>query len=130
MKGISGETTEDMIERFDRDVIENKPDYVIILGGTNDLGWDIPLNNIMSNLSFMYKKALSNNITPIAVSIPSIRGFDSAIPQRITINKMILQTCQTLNIPFIDLFIASSEPHTLRLALSYSNDGLHLSTDG
>jgi lysophospholipase L1-like esterase len=30
----------------------------------------------------------------------------------------------------VDLFTASSEPETFRLAQEYSNDGLHLTTEG
>ena len=35
-KGVCGETTEDMLRRFKRDVIELHPDHVIITGGSND----------------------------------------------------------------------------------------------
>ncbi|HLC17215.1 MAG TPA: GDSL-type esterase/lipase family protein [Thermodesulfovibrionia bacterium] len=130
VKGISGELTSDMVSRFHRDVIEHKPDYVVILGGTNDQGWDVPLDEIIKNLTNMYEKALSNAIKPVGVTIPSIRDFDFLIRQRIDLNNQIKSVCNSLNIPCVDLFTASSEPETFRLAQEYSNDGLHLTTEG
>jgi len=130
VKGISGELTSEMVSRFYRDVIQHKPDYVVILGGTNDLGWGVPLDEIVKNLTNMYEGALSNEIKPVGVTIPSIRDFDFLIPQRVDLNNQIKTVCKSLNIPCVDLFTASSEPETFRLAQEYSNDGLHLTTEG
>jgi lysophospholipase L1-like esterase len=130
VKGISGELTEDMLRRFDRDVLSLKPDYVIILGGTNDLGWSVELSAIMSNLYYMYKTALDAGIIPVAVTVPSLRGYDPLIAPRVALNKMIKENAKGLNIPCADYFTASCETPVQRLALEYSNDGLHLSTKG
>ena len=40
-KGVSGETTSDMMRRLDSDVLSVKPSYTIILGGSNDIGWGV-----------------------------------------------------------------------------------------
>jgi lysophospholipase L1-like esterase len=130
VKGVSGELTEDMLRRFDRDVLALKPDYVIILGGTNDLGWSVELSIIMSNLYYMYKTALDAGIIPVAVTVPSLRGYDPLIAPRVTLNKMIKENAKGLNIPIADYFSASCETPVQRLAIEYSNDGLHLSTKG
>jgi len=39
-----------MFLRIDRDVINQKPHYVIIIGGTNDIGWYKKPNYIFQNL--------------------------------------------------------------------------------
>ncbi|MBF0320521.1 MAG: hypothetical protein HQL01_12035 [Nitrospirae bacterium] len=130
VKGVSGELTEDMLRRFQRDVLALKPDYVIILGGTNDLGWSVELSAIMSNLYYMYKTALEAGIIPVAVTVPSLRGYDPLIAPRVALNKMIKENAKGLNIPIADYFSASCENPVARLALEYSNDGLHLSTKG
>ncbi|MBF0344603.1 MAG: hypothetical protein HQL06_10280 [Nitrospirae bacterium] len=129
-KGISGELTEEMVGRFDSDVIAHRPDYVIILGGSNDLGWGIQPAMVMQNLNIMYKMARNNGITPIAVTVPSIRGYDPLIQPRKIVNDMIADTALSMNFPYVDMFTKSAEPETLRLAANYSNDGLHLSTEG
>ncbi|MBF0458511.1 MAG: hypothetical protein HQK99_11535 [Nitrospirae bacterium] len=130
VKGVSGELTEDMLRRYDTDVLSLKPDYVIILGGTNDLGWSVELSVIASNLFYMYKTALDTGIIPVAVTVPSLRGYDPLIAPRVVLNNMIKETAAKLNIPFADYFSASCETPVQRLALEYSNDGLHLSTKG
>jgi len=130
LKGINGETTDAMVKRFERDVIKNNPDFVIILGGTNDVGWGIPLEKVIKNLVFMYKNSISAGIIPVGITVPSIRGFDNLISPRLYLNERIKKHCSSLHIPCIDLFTATVEPGSLRLATEYSNDGLHLSTEG
>lgn len=130
VSGISGEMTREMLARFDRDVLSIKPDAVIILGGTNDLGWDISPKRVFENLSRMYAVSLAAGIRPVAVTIPSIRGFDEAIPQRLVLNKLIAEEAGRKNFPCVDLFSATAEEGIQRLAELYSNDGLHLTTLG
>ena len=130
VKGISGELTEEMIRRFDEDVLALKPNYVIILGGTNDIGWGLSMESIADNLFSMYDMAIKASIVPIAVTVPSIRGFDSLIHPRQVLNDMIKKHCISLNITYVDFFKASSEKEIQRLSAVYSNDGLHLSTAG
>ncbi len=130
IRGINGELTHEMLLRLDRDVISRGPDDVIILGGTNDLGWGKPPGEIMANLESMYGRVMQAGIRPVAVTVPSIRGFDALIPPRRELNRMILDLCGRESIPAVDLFTATAEPQSLRLAEIYSNDGLHLTTAG
>jgi lysophospholipase L1-like esterase len=130
IKGISGELTEDMLRRFSSDVLAHKPGYVVILGGSNDLGWGRKHVRIMENLLCMYRDALSAGIVPVAVTVPSILGLDSVIPPRRRLNAMIKEHAAALGMPCVDMFTASAEPETFRLLERYSNDGLHLSTEG
>jgi len=88
-KGLNGDLTESMLSRFDGDVLQLKPSHVIILGGTNDLGWSIPVAEIYRNLEKMYDKAIHHSIRLIACAVPSILGYDSLIPPRVGLNRMI-----------------------------------------
>jgi acyl-CoA thioesterase I len=125
--GVSGETTSGMLHRFDRDVL--KTDWVIILGGTNDLGWGLPIEQILRNLSQMYRKALAAKVVPVACTIPSLLGADDAIPPRIELNKKIGQEASALQIPLVDFFRATADRGG-RLLEAYSSDGLHLNAEG
>ncbi len=129
-RGISGELTSEMANRLEGDVIHLKPDYAVILGGSNDLGWGLQPVEIMRNLKEMYQRVIRVGIQPISVTVPSIRGFDALIPARKVLNGLIIEYCRSQNQPFIDLFMETAEPGTLRLAERYSNDGLHLTTEG
>lgn len=128
-KGINGELTDQMLERFQRDVISRKPDVVVILGGTNDIGWGIDTKIIIENLKTMMQKALDAGITPVACAIPSLMGYKRLIPPRQEVNAEIARFAKEKNLRFVDLFAAIAEKN-LFLKKKYSSDGLHLNTDG
>ena len=130
VRGISGELTGEMVMRLSRDVLLERPHYVVILGGTNDLGWNAPIGDIIRNLITIYNRIKGDRAIPVGVTVPSIQGFDQLIPPRQELNRLIIETCRTHDQPFIDLFSATADPKTLRLAHPYSSDGLHLSTEG
>ncbi|HZR45533.1 MAG TPA: SGNH/GDSL hydrolase family protein [Candidatus Manganitrophaceae bacterium] len=126
---VSGETTSDMLRRFDRDVLQNRPDWVIILGGTNDLGWSLPADPILKNLTQMYRMALAAKIAPVTCAVPSLLGADDFIPPRVALNRKIEQEANALQIPFVDFFKATCDPGG-RLLEKYASDGLHLNARG
>ena len=137
--GVCGEVTGDMRRRFGRDVLAVSPDYVVILGGTNDLGWHVAPAEVVSHLVHMYEQALGAGILPVAVTIPSIRmepdpaakqWLNELVTQRQHVNRSITEYCAKNRIACVDLFTATAEAETLLLAAPYSNDGLHLTTEG
>ncbi|HZC68389.1 MAG TPA: SGNH/GDSL hydrolase family protein [Nitrospirales bacterium] len=130
ISGVCGELTAEMGERFERDVVRHRPAWVVTLGGTNDLGWNLQPVEIMRNLTTMYARAAKAGIRVVAVTVPSIRGFDDHIPRRHDLNVLIAGSCVRRGLPCVDLFTATAEPGTHWLAASYSNDGLHLTTAG
>jgi len=129
-RGIDGDLTSGMLERFSRDVVDEKADYVIILGGSNDIGWGIDPAIIAHNLTTMYDTAQNKGIVAVACSVPSILGFDELIPPRLHLNRMIRTEAEKRSIAFVDLFTATADPRTNRLSEDYSADGLHLNTKG
>lgn len=136
--GVCGEVTTEMVQRFPRDVLGKSPDYVVILGGTNDLGCHTPPGEIFDRLRTLYSRAQAVHIQPVAVTVPSIRiEADPAsewvtefVSQRHHLNRLIAEHCRDENLPCVDLFTATAERQTGLLALPYSNDGLHLTTAG
>lgn len=119
-----------MVLRFECDVLSHKPTWTVILGGTNDLGWERKPSEILRNLATMYEQAAAGGVRPVAVTVPSIRGFDDHIARRHELNRLIADYCAGHTLPYVDLFAVTAEPETGRLALPYSNDGLHLTTAG
>lgn len=127
--GIVGELTDEMANRFARDVLEPQPNAVIILGGSNDLGWGMNPSLVAETLAGMYNEALKNGIRPIACTVPSVRGYDEGISPRLQLNGLIKRYSAALGIICVDLFTATADPAG-RLREEYSNDGLHLSPQG
>ena len=71
-RGISGQTTPQMLTRFRRDVLELKPKMVIILAGTNDIARNtgyISLENIFGNIVSMCELAKLYKIQPVLCSV-------------------------------------------------------------
>mgnify|MGYP001241433636 CR=1 FL=1 len=142
ISGICGEVTGEMVLRFRATVIDRRPQTVVILGGTNDLGWNADPAEIMRNLMKMYESARAASIVPIPVTVPSLRvdlGLDNPdaaawlaehIQRRRSLNALIADYARRKELSYFDLFAATSEPDSLMLAEPYSNDGLHLTTRG
>ena len=72
-RGISGQTTAQMVVRFRQDVIDLKPAAVVILAGTNDVAGNTgPMTPkmTMDNFASMVDMAKANGIKVIVASIP------------------------------------------------------------
>ena len=130
VSGVCGELAAEMACRFEQDVLSHRPAWTVILGGTNDLGWEGRPSEIMRYLVALYERAAAAGVHPVVVTVPSIRGFDGHIPRRLELNRLIAGYCAGHALPCVDLFAATAESATGRLAEPYSNDGLHLTTAG
>ncbi len=142
VSGLCGELTGDMARRFRSTVLVHEPAYVVILGGTNDLGWNATPAAILSNLLQMYEWAAAAGVTPVPVTVPSIRvgddlsseegrrWFAEHLERRRQLNGLILRSAESKGLAAFDLFSDTAEPETQQLAARYSNDGLHLTTAG
>jgi lysophospholipase L1-like esterase len=75
-KGVSGQETPQMLERFEEDVLSLKPSVVVVMGGTNDVAQGVPAEKIVSNLRGMYQEALDRGIVVIACTIPPANVYD------------------------------------------------------
>jgi acyl-CoA thioesterase-1 len=67
--GIGGDTSGGLLGRFYPDVVRYQPEMVVILGGTNDLWWDLDIKLILANIFAMACQAQHRNIVPI-VGLP------------------------------------------------------------
>lgn len=136
-RGISGQTTPQMLVRFRQDVIALNPDVVVILAGTNDIAGNTgpaTLEEILGNLQGMAEIASANGIEPILCSV--LPAFDYPwkpgmepnvkIPK---LNGMIEAYCKEKNYLYLNYFAAMDDgKNGLREELTY--DGVHLTEKG
>jgi lysophospholipase L1-like esterase len=127
--GINGDTTRGMLGRFDRQVAPKEPDYVIILGGINDLFMGVPPESIMGNLMALYERTRQIGATPMACTLTSVLGFEPVIPLIQDLNGMIETSCRREGIPLADLYEGTSDGEGSMLE-AYSSDGAHLNREG
>jgi lysophospholipase L1-like esterase len=85
-RGISGQTTPQMLVRFRRDVVDLKPKAVVILAGTNDIAGNTgPMTNeeIQGNLASMSELAHAHNIKVVMSSVTPVSEYHVANPRAV-----------------------------------------------
>lgn len=70
--GRSGDTTEMMEDRFDRDVLPFHVKYLLIMGGINDLRMGADPQKVIGHLEAIQKKCIEHHIVPILLTIVPI----------------------------------------------------------
>ena len=144
-RGISAQTTPQMLIRFRPDVINLKPKVVVILAGTNDIGaitGTTTLEMIEGNLSSMAELAHANGVNVVFASIlpvsdynknkagePIIRTVQRPPAQILALNNWMKKYAAENNVVYLDYFPAMADDKGL-LKADIANDGLHPNAKG
>jgi lysophospholipase L1-like esterase len=67
--GVNGERSDQIVARFDRDVLAHQPDVVVIIAGVNDVYQGRAAEHVMAQLSVMYGRAAEAGIAVVAGTI-------------------------------------------------------------
>ena len=131
-RGISGQTTPQMLVRFRADVIALKPSVVVILAGINDIAGNTgpsTLEMIKNNIFSMAELAKANHIKVILCSV--LPAFDfpwkpnqNPVEKIATFNEIIKNYAKANAIEYLDYYSAMVDERK-GLTASYSNDGVH-----
>jgi len=132
-RGISGQTTPQMLIRFRPDVIALHPKVVVILAGTNDIAGNtgpMTLEMIEDNLASMVELAKANNIQVILSSVMPVCDYirpqtDRRPPAKIIALNQWIQTYSAKNrLVYLDYYTHLLDERTMfKKELTY--DGLH-----
>lgn len=131
-RGISGQTTPQMLIRFRADVIALKPAVVLIMAGVNDIAENTgpsTLEMITDNLFSMAELAKANHIKLILCSVlpaydfPWKAGLEPA-EKIISLNKSIKKYADAHKIMYLDYYSAMVNEQKGLKAI-YSEDGVH-----
>jgi lysophospholipase L1-like esterase len=131
-RGISGQTSSQMLVRFRQDVILLEPKVVVISAGTNDIAENtgpITLENILNNIISMCDMAKANNIRVVLTSVLPAKTFSwkkqlEPAPKIIALNRMIRDYAGSKNLVYVDYHTAMSTPDGA-MKSSFSKDGVH-----
>ena len=137
-RGISGQTTPQMLIRFRPDVINLKPSAVVILAGTNDIAGNtgpMTLDAIQGNLTSMAELAKANGIRVILSSVLPVT--DELKPQTarrppakiLALNEWIKGYCARTGCIYLDYHSAMAGADGM-LIKSLTYDGLHPNDEG
>src|SRR6185503_4798145 len=139
-RGISGQTTPQMLIRFRPDVIALQPKVVVILAGTNDIAGNtgpMTLAAIEDNLTSMFELAHANGIRVVFASLLPISDYEKnkdgqpivrskqRPPEQITsLNAWIKKYAAAHGGVYLDYYSAMADEKGF-LKEELSEDGLH-----
>ncbi|CAB1058931.1 hypothetical protein D1BOALGB6SA_3689 [Olavius sp. associated proteobacterium Delta 1] len=142
--GIGGDTSGGLLSRFYEDVVRHQPDLVVILGGTNDLWWDLAVNLIQANIFAMACQAQFHNIIPI-VGLPlpllmeniqhqammaPIAGWQKCVQKLSDLVTALKTSAGESDIVCLDFYYPFLDKNGNPLGKYYLADGLHPNQQG
>ena len=131
-RGISGQTTSQMLLRFREDVINLKPKKVVILAGTNDIAQNngpISLDKIFGNIISMAELAKANKIKVVICSVlpaydyPWRKGLEPA-NKVIALNELLKDYSIKNHISYVDYHTPLKDKDN-GLPIELAPDGIH-----
>lgn len=144
-RGIGGQTTPQMVLRFRHDVIDLKPEVVVILAGTNDIAGNtgpMVLEDIEDNLKTMCELARLHKIKVVLASLLPVSDYTKAAdntprirtaqrpPEKIkALNDWMKNYAAQNNHVYLDYFSALADEKGF-LKQELSRDGLHPNLQG
>ncbi|WP_339648474.1 SGNH/GDSL hydrolase family protein [uncultured Salegentibacter sp.] len=131
-RGISGQTTPQMLIRFMPDVVALNPKAVVILAGTNDIAGNTGFSSvemITNNIKAMAQLAQANNIKVILASILPVYDYPwrpglEPVQKIAEINTWLAKFAGENNHTYLDLFTPLKDKKE-GLPKQYSEDGVH-----
>ena len=135
-KGVSGETTREMLDRYKKDVLDLNPQVVVIMGGTNDLAQGVSKEKILENLSSMAEQADAAQTKVVLCSVtPCNQTYSRLTPKEkgthiVALNKMIKDYAAQKGYTYCDYYSSLADTDGYSLKLEYSlYDRLHPNPD-
>ena len=144
-RGISGQTTPQMLIRFRPDVIALKPEVVVILAGTNDIAGNtgpMTLDSIEDNLASIAELARAHGIRVVLASLLPVSDYEKTPdgqvrnqttrrpPQQIkALNDWMKKYAADNKMTYLDYYSAMVDDKGF-LKDELSNDGLHPNAQG
>ncbi len=140
-RGIGGQITSQMLGRMRADVLDLRPNVMVVLAGTNDIGRGISRGTIQDNLSMIADLAVAHGITPVFASILPISDYhketdanylrSAARPPGtiLELNKWLAEMCRKRGIVYLDYFSKTVDSNGY-LQAELADDGLHPNSQG
>ena len=131
-RGISGQTTSQMLVRFRADVVELHPQVAVICGGTNDLAQNTGYISLVAHFGqhpVDGRAGARNGIRPVLCSVlpagdfPWRPGLEPA-QKIVRLNAMIRAYAEREGIPYVDYHTPMAAADGSMIA-EYTYDGVH-----
>jgi len=124
-RGVNGQRSDEILSRFERDVLKERPEVVIILAGVNDIFQGYPASFVKDNLCAMYDLAEGNHIRAVAATVlPYDIAGTSESRVMAEVNGWIEAEARANSRIFCDTNLAVRDPERSN-RLASTADGLH-----
>lgn len=131
-RGVSGQTTAQMLLRFREDVIDLQPKLVVIMGGTNDIALNdgpVALEDTFGHIVSMVQLAKSNKVKVVLCSVLPAYHFKwrpNVMPAEkiVKLNAMLKSYAAKHHITYIDYHSAMKDVRN-GMKEGYAEDGVH-----
>ena len=131
-RGISGQTTPQMLVRFREDVIALKPKAVHIMAGTNDIAGNTgaaTMATVQGNIETMAELAQAHGIRVILASVPPAAAFKWSpdkrpVPQIRALNEWLRGYARRRGFSYVDYYAALATPEGA-MKPGLASDGVH-----
>jgi PGF-pre-PGF domain-containing protein len=132
--GISGQKTSQIKNRFDSDVIELSPTYVLIEGGINDRNVAVNKEGIINNWESMIQESHNNDIIPVIMLILPSKETETRLNQITELNNELIEIAwdypSSIVVDARDYVGHETSPDCWVIDESYTTDGLHFNSAG
>ena len=136
-RGISGQTTPQMLLRFRQDVIDLKPRAVVILAGTNDIAGNTgpsDMKMITDNIQSMAELARAHGIRVVLGAVPPVARYPwspeiKPIPRIAEENAWLKAYAKAQGFAFVDFFTPMADDRQ-GMRADLSEDGVHPNAKG
>ncbi len=129
--GYPGELAAHMKPRLTRLIQNEHFSHIIILAGSNDIGWGLPVDDIKVSITSLWNLALKSGANVVGVTVPPIATeFGRIQLAQQELNKHILSWQKDDKYTSVDIFTTMADENSLLLPMYDSGDGLHLSLEG
>lgn len=139
-RGISGDTTQGMLDRLDSNLIALQPSTIVFLGGANDLNRGVTPEQIASNIESIFSR-IRTALPDCRIVVQSLYPVNpdtrpvylNAVADRKNsdidkINSMLPQICEKYGCVFVNIHDELTDEQG-RLKKEYTRDGLHVTDE-
>jgi len=131
-RGISGQSSSQMVARFYADVVSLEPRVVHIMTGTNDIGGatgPVTEDEFVGSVSAMIDMAQANDIEVVLASIPPMsrllpRPEFNVRPMVLSLNRRLMDLAADRGVTYVDYYTPLADADGA-FDPQYANDGVH-----
>jgi len=129
-RGISAQTSADILGRLERELNQTQPQIVILMAGVNDIYRGTELEILLANLKTMYEEIQARGIPLMVLTVLPYRDLSpQKVDKLIAVNRWIRSYAEQHQLGFCDTFqVMNSKSRPF--SLTTTRDGIHPDLEG